>query len=309
MNVLRTGMLLATMTALFMGVGYLVGGTGGMFFALVIAAGMNLFTYWNADKLVLRMHKAREVNAGSAPEFYAMVRDLAAKADLPMPKVYVMDTPQPNAFATGRNPENAAVCATTGLLNSLSREEIAAVMAHELGHVKNRDTLIMAITATIAGAISMLANFALFFGGGRDNNNPLGFVGILIAALVAPIAAMLVQMAVSRTREYSADRAAAEITGRPDLLVSALAKIAGLAKCVPNDEAERHPATAPLFIINPLSGARFDNLFATHPATENRIAALREMERETGGRRGTTVAVPRVGRTGPARNRNPGPWG
>lgn len=308
MNVLRTGMLLAAMTALFMGVGYLVGGTGGMVIALVVAAGMNVFTYWNADKLVLRMHKAREVDERSAPEFHAMVRDLAAKAGLPMPRVYVMDTPQPNAFATGRNPENAAVCATTGLLNSLSREEIAAVMAHELGHVKNRDTLIMAITATIAGAISMLANFALFFGGGRSNNNPLGFVGILVAALVAPIAAMLVQMAVSRTREYSADRAAAEITGRPDWLISALGKIAGAARRTPNDEAERHPATASLFIINPLSGVRFDKLFSTHPATENRIAALREMEHEYGmARRTASVTVPRVGRTGPARSS--GPWG
>ncbi len=243
-------------------------------------------------------------------EFYAIVRDLAAQASLPMPKVYVMDSPQPNAFATGRNPENAAVCATTGLLRSLSREEIAAVMAHELGHVKNRDTLVMTITATIAGAISMLANFAFFFGGARDNNNPFGFVGILIAAIVAPIAALLVQMAVSRTREYSADRAAAEITGRPDWLISALSKIAQAAPRMPNDEAERHPATAHLFIINPLSGARMDNLFATHPATANRIAALQGMMRNgPAAAPAATVAVPRVGRTGPARNRQRGPWG
>ncbi len=207
MNFLRTAMLLAAMTAIFMGVGYLVGGTGGMVIAFLIAAGMNLFTYWNADKLVLRMNNAREVDARTAPEFYAIVRDLAARAGLPMPRVYVIDSPQPNAFATGRNPENAAVCATTGLLRSLSREEITAVMAHELGHVKNRDTLTMTITATIAGAISMLANFAFFFGGARNNNNPFGFVGVLVAVLVAPIAALLVQMAVSRTREYSADRA------------------------------------------------------------------------------------------------------
>lgn len=310
MAFLRTAMLLAAMTAIFMGVGYMVGGTGGMAIAFLVAAGMNVFTYWNADKLVLRMHNAREVDARTAPEFYAIVRDLAAQASLPMPKVYVMDSPQPNAFATGRNPENAAVCATTGLLRSLSREEIAAVMAHELGHVKNRDTLVMTITATIAGAISMLANFAFFFGGARDNNNPFGFVGILIAAIVAPIAALLVQMAVSRTREYSADRAAAEITGRPDWLISALSKIAQAAPRMPNDEAERHPATAHLFIINPLSGARMDNLFATHPATANRIAALQGMMRNgPAAAPAATVAVPRVGRTGPARNRQRGPWG
>ena len=313
MNFLRTAMLLAALTAIFMGVGYLLGGTGGMAVAFVVAAGMNLFTYWNADRLVLSMNHAREVDARTAPEFYAIVRDLAARAGLPMPRVYVMDNPQPNAFATGRDPAHAAVCATTGLLQSLSREEIAAVMAHELGHVRNRDTLIMTITATIAGAISMLANFAFFFGGSRDNNNPLGFVGVLVAAIVAPIAALLVQMAVSRTREYSADRAAAEITGEPAWLASALAKIAGGARRIPNREAERNPALAPLFIINPLSGARMDNLFATHPATENRIAALRAMEGEFGGGSAfrpaapAPVAVPRVGRTGPARPR--GPWG
>ncbi|SDB25777.1 zinc metalloprotease HtpX [Bauldia litoralis] len=310
MAFLRTAMLLAAMTAIFMGVGYMVGGTGGMTIAFLVAAGMNVFTYWNADKLVLRMHNAREVDARTAPEFYAIVRDLAAQASLPMPKVYVMDSPQPNAFATGRNPENAAVCATTGLLRALSREEIAAVMAHELGHVKNRDTLVMTITATIAGAISMLANFAFFFGGARDNNNPFGFVGILVAAIVAPIAALLVQMAVSRTREYSADRAAAEITGRPDWLISALSKIAQAAPRMQNDEAERHPATAHLFIINPLSGARMDNLFATHPATANRIAALQGMMRNgPAAQPPASVAVPRVGRTGPARNRQRGPWG
>ena len=310
MAFLRTAMLLAAMTAIFMGVGYMVGGTGGMAIAFLVAAGMNVFTYWNADKLVLRMHNAREVDARTAPEFYAIVHDLAAQASLPMPKVYVMDSPQPNAFATGRNPDNAAVCATTGLLRALSREEIAAVMAHELGHVKNRDTLVMTITATIAGAISMLANFAFFFGGARDNNNPFGFVGILVAAIVAPIAALLVQMAVSRTREYSADRAAAEITGRPDWLISALSKIAQAAPRMQNDEAERHPATAHLFIINPLSGARMDNLFATHPATANRIAALQGMMRNgPAAQPPASVAVPRVGRTGPAGNRQRGPWG
>src|SRR5262249_37211659 len=206
MNTIRTAMLIAAMTASFMGVGCLIGGSSGMVIAFVIAAGMNFFAYWNADKLVLAAQNAREVDARSAPELVGMVRDLAGRAGLPMPRVYVVENPQPNAFATGRNPENAAVAVTTGLLSNLSREEIAGVVAHELGHVKNRDTLTMTITATIAGAISMLANFAFFFGGSRDNNNPLGIVGVLIAAIVAPIAAFLVQMAVSRTREYSADR-------------------------------------------------------------------------------------------------------
>ena len=309
MNFLRTAMLLAALTAIFMGVGYLIGGSGGAVIALVVAAGMNVFTYWNADRMVLSMNHAREVDARTAPEFYGIVRELATRAGLPMPRVYVMDNPQPNAFATGRNPEHAAVAATTGLLKSLSREEIAAVMAHELGHVKNRDTLIMTITATIAGAVSMLANFAFFFGGNRDNNSPLGAIGVLVAAIVAPIAALLVQMAVSRTREYSADRAAAELTGRPRWLMSALAKIADASRRIPNYDAERNPATAHLFIINPLSGARMDNLFSTHPATENRIAALAAMERDFGGVTGAgraTVAVPRVGRTGPAATR--GPW-
>ncbi len=209
--------------------------------------------------MVLSMNRAREVDARTAPEFYGLVRELAAKADLPMPRVYITDNPQPNAFATGRDPEHAAVCATSGLLRMLSRDEIAGVMAHELGHVKHRDTLTMTITATIAGAISMLANFAFFFGGfGGNRNNPFGFVGVLVAALVAPLAAMLVQMAISRTREYSADRAAAEISGRPDWLVSALGKISKGAAAIPNPDAERNPATAHLFIVNPLSGARMD---------------------------------------------------
>ncbi|MFC6490670.1 zinc metalloprotease HtpX, partial [Nitratireductor sp. GCM10026969] len=281
MNMIRTAMLLAFMTALFMGVGYLIGGTGGMIIALVIAAGMNLFSYWNADKMVLKMHHAREVDERSAPEFYRIVRGLAANAGLPMPRVYIIDNPQPNAFATGRNPQNAAVAATTGLLQRLSPEEVAGVMAHELAHVQNRDTLTMTITATLAGAISMLANFALFFGGGR-NNNPLGFVGILIAMIVAPLAAMMVQMAISRTREYSADRRGAEICGQPLWLASALNKIARGAHQVVNEDAERNPATAHMFIINPLSGQRMDGLFSTHPNTENRIAALQAMARESG---------------------------
>ncbi len=281
MNVMKTGMLLAAMTALFMGVGYLVGGSGGAVIALVVAAGMNVFTYWNSDKMVLRMHNAREVDARSAPRLHAMVRRLAERADLPMPRVYLIDNPQPNAFATGRNPDNAAVAATTGLLDQLSETEVAGVMAHELAHIRNRDTLIMTITATIAGAISMLANFALFFGG-RENNSPFGFVGVLLAALTAPIAAMLVQMAISRTREYSADRLGAEISGEPLALASALERIAGVAAHRPMISAERNPATAHMFIINPLSGERMDNLFSTHPNTANRITALQEIARETG---------------------------
>jgi heat shock protein HtpX len=296
-------MLLAALTAIFMGVGYLLGGSGGAVFALLVAAAMNFFTYWNADKLVLSMNRAREVDERSAPEFYGLVRQLAAEAGLPMPRVYIADNPQPNAFATGRNPQHAAVCATSGLLNMLSGDEVAGVMAHELGHIKNRDTLTMTITATIAGAVSMLANFAFFFGGGRNSNNPLGVLGVLVAAIVAPVAAMLVQMAISRTREYSADRAGAEISGRPEALASALDKISNAAKRIPNLDAERNPATAHLFIVNPLSGARMDSLFSTHPATENRIAALMQMAREhDGGRR---ASVPSIAARGAAR----GPWG
>lgn len=280
MNLMRTAMLLAFMTALFMAVGFLIGGRGGMMIALVIAAGMNFFSYWNSDSMVLRMYRAQEVDERTAPEYYGIVRDLAANAGLPMPKVYVIDNPQPNAFATGRNPENAAVAASTGLLNALTYDEVAGVMAHELAHVQNRDTLTMTLTATLAGAISMLGNFAFFFGGNRENNNPLGFIGVLVAMIVAPFAAMIVQMAVSRTREYSADRRGAEICGKPLALASALAKISNLAHQVPNAEAERNPATAHMFIINPLSGERMDNLFPTHPATENRIAALQQMAQE-----------------------------
>jgi heat shock protein HtpX len=293
MNTLRTAMLLAALTAIFIGVGFLIGGSGGALIAFVVAAGINFASYWNADRMVLAMNRAREVDAQSAPEFYAIVQQLAADAGLPMPKVYVADNPQPNAFATGRNPEHAAVCATTGLLRALDRDEIAAVMAHELGHVKNRDTLTMTITATIAGAISMLANFAFFFGGGSRNNNGGGILGVLAAAILAPFAAMLVQMAVSRTREYAADRASAEITGRPATLASALAKIANLAPRIPNAAAEQNPAMAHLFIVNPLSGARMDNLFSTHPATENRIAALMAMDGDK--RRGEPKARPGSG--------------
>ena len=307
MNMMRTAMLIALMTALFMGVGFLIGGRGGMMIALLIAAGMNLVGYWNADKMVLSMHGAVEVDEASAPEYFGIVRDLAARAGLPMPKVYLIDNPQPNAFATGRNPQNAAVAATTGLLERLNYDEVAGVMAHELAHVQNRDTLTMTITATLAGAISMLGNFAFFFGGNsRENNNPLGFVGVLAAMIVAPLAAAIVQMAVSRTREYSADRRGAEISGKPLALASALDKIARNVERIHNPDAERAPATAHLFIINPLSGERMDNLFSTHPATENRIAALQNMAREPsfGAPPVQRSAAPRAAPEAAA-----GPWG
>ena len=280
MNYFRTALLLAALTAVFMGVGAMIGGQQGMLIALAIAIALNVFSYWNSDKLVLRMHHAREVDERSAPEYYGLVRELAARAQLPMPKVYILDEDQPNAFATGRNPDNAAVAATRGLLTMMNREEVAGVMAHELAHVANRDTLIMTITATIAGAISMLANFAFFFGGNR--NNAMGAIGMLVTMLVAPLAAALVQMAISRTREYSADKLGGEICGQPLWLASALSKLER-GRSIPNEEAEAVPATAHMFIINPLSGARMDNLFSTHPATANRIAKLKEYAAEVDG--------------------------
>ncbi|MFZ2078197.1 MAG: M48 family metalloprotease, partial [Xanthobacteraceae bacterium] len=248
-------------------------------------------------------HGAQEVDEHRAPEFVAIVRELAQRAGLPMPRVYLMDSPQPNAFATGRNPQHAAVCATTGLLNTLSRDEIAGVIGHELGHVRNHDTLTITITSTIAGAISMLAQFAMFFrGGNRDSNSGLGIVGSILMLVLAPLAAMIVQMAISRTREYAADNLGAHISGRPDALASALIKISRIAEEVPNDTAESHPATAPLFIVNPLSGQGMDNLFSTHPSTENRVAALNELSQEM-GLGGFGAAVP-AGNT-----RSRGPWG
>jgi len=280
MNMMKTAMLIAAMTALFMGIGYMIGGSGGMMIALVIALAMNAFSYWNSDKMVLRMYNAVEVDRSNAPEYYGIVQSLAERANLPMPKVYLIENDQPNAFATGRNPENAAVAATTGLLNRMSREEVAGVMAHELAHIQHRDTLTMTITATLAGAISMLGNFAFFFGGSRDNNNPFGFIGVLAAMIVAPLAAMIVQMAISRTREYSADRRGAEICGNPEWLASALGKLAAAAGRTVNVQAEHNPATAHMFIINPLNGQRADNLFSTHPDTENRIRALMAMAGE-----------------------------
>jgi heat shock protein HtpX len=316
MNYVRTAILLAGLTALFMGVGFLIGGQAGAVIALLVAGGMNLFAYWNADRMVLSMHGAHEVDERTAPELVRLVRELAQRAGLPMPRVYLMDNPQPNAFATGRNPQHSAVAVTTGLLNMLNRDEIAGVLAHELAHVKNRDTLIMTITATIAGAISMLAQFGLFFGGGhRDSQGGgLGMVGTIAMVILAPIAAMLVQMAISRTREYSADEMGAHISGRPDALASALAKIAGAAQQIENPSAERNPATAHLFIINPLTHLGIDNLFSTHPSTENRIAALEQLARQMGQggfrRREAAPAYPARAASpwGQAGGRR-GPWG
>ncbi len=278
MNWVKTSILLAGLTALFMGAGFLLGGEGGMMIALAVAVAMNVYAYWNADSLVLRMYKAREVTEKTAPGFYGIVKQLANRANLPMPRVYIIENDQPNAFATGRNPENAAVAATTGLLKILSHEEIAGVMAHELAHVRNRDTLIMTITATIAGALSMLANFALFFGGNR--NSPLGFVGTLVVMILAPVAAMLVQMAISRTREYGADAVGAEICGNPMWLASALQKLEKGAQSIDNTVAEDNPATAHMFIVNPLHARSMDSLFSTHPNTVNRVNRLREMAGE-----------------------------
>jgi heat shock protein HtpX len=276
MNYARTAILLAAMTGLFLAIGFMLGGEAGMAIALLIAIAMNAFAYWNSDRMVLSMYGAKEVDERSGGAYYRIVAQLAERAELPMPRVYIIDSDQPNAFATGRNPENAAVAATTGLMRILNHEEIAGVMAHELAHVRNRDTLIMTITATFAGAISMLANFALFFGG-NSRNNPLGIIGAILIMILAPIAAALVQMAISRTREYAADRAGAEICGHPLWLASALDKLEQGAAAIDNEEAEANPATAHMFIVNPLHGRSMDNLFSTHPNTANRVAALRQM--------------------------------
>jgi heat shock protein HtpX len=275
MAMIKTFMLMAALTAIFLVGGYLMGGQGGMVIALLLAAGTNLFAYWNADKMVLRMNGARQIDRAAAPEFYGIVEQLAQRAGMPMPKVFVIQTDQPNAFATGRNPENASVAATTGLLKMMTSEEIAGVMAHELAHVKNRDTLIMTITATMAGALSMLASFAMFFGG--DRNNPLGIVGVILMAVFAPLAAALVQMAISRTREYSADAGGAEICGQPLWLASALEKMDHAARRIDNRAAEANPASAHVYIINPLHAHKVDGLFSTHPATAERIRRLRAM--------------------------------
>ncbi|MET0272444.1 MAG: zinc metalloprotease HtpX [Phenylobacterium sp.] len=305
-NHLRTFMLLAALTALFVGAGYLIGGPTGMLIAFALAAAMNAVSYWNADKIVLRMYRATEVDETAAEplirNYVSDVLDLAQRAGLPPPKVYVIDQDQPNAFATGRDPAHAAVAATRGLLSMLDRREIRGVMAHELAHVKNRDTLTMTVTATIAGAVSALANFAFFFGG-NDRDRPMGMVGTIALAILAPIAAALVQMAISRGREYEADREGSEISGDPRALADALAKMEAYAKAgYVNPDAERNPATSHMFIVNPLAGKGADNLFSTHPATANRIKALMAMVGVAGEARRASTAVPV---TGSAR----GPWG
>ncbi|WP_164115245.1 M48 family metalloprotease [Sphingorhabdus sp. Alg239-R122] len=279
MNFMKTTMLLAALTALFMALGFTLGGPRGAVLALIVAAGMNLFTFWNADKIVLKMHNAVEVDAQSHPDYYGLVQNLAQRGGLPMPKVYLIDMPQPNAFATGRDPEHAAVAATTGLLSMLSRDEVEGVMAHELAHVKNRDTLIMTMVATIAGAISMLANFGMFF---RGRN--AGIAGLL-AVLVAPFAAMIVQMAISRTREFGADRGGAEISGKPLALASALAKITDKAKQGGNPVIARNPAAAQLYIVP--SGIKA--MFSTHPDTGDRIAALQDIAAQMGDGTGGAI--------------------
>ena len=276
-NLLKTAVLMAAITALFMAIGSLLGGRQGMMIALIVALGMNFFSYWFSDALVLKMYNAKQVDETSAPQFYRMIQELAANAQLPMPKVYLIEEDAPNAFATGRNPEHAALAATTGILRVLAERELRGVMAHELAHVRHRDILISTVSATMAGAISMLANFAMFFGG-RDSEgrstNPI--VGILVMIL-APIAASLIQMAISRAREFEADRGGAEISGDPRALASALQKIHNAAQGIPLETAERHPETAQMMIMNPLSGGGLRGMFSTHPSTEERVARLLAM--------------------------------
>ena len=276
-NWLKTSLLMAAIMALFGVIGSYMGGASGMMMALVFGGAMNLFAYWFSDKMVLRMYNAQEVDAASAPQFYAMVRELAQQAQLPMPRVYLIDEAQPNAFATGRNPEHAAVAATTGILHLLSARELRGVMAHELAHVQHRDILISTISATMAGAISSLANFALMFGGRDSEGRPSNPIASIALALLAPLAATLIQMAISRAREFEADRGGAEICGDPGALADALAKIDAYARGIPMPTADEHPATAQMMIMNPLSGGGLAGLFRTHPATEERVARLRAM--------------------------------
>jgi heat shock protein HtpX len=278
-NLMKTAILMAAITALFMAVGALLGGRTGMLIALAVAVGMNFFSYWFSADMVLKMYNAREVDASSAPQFYGMVAELSQRAGLPMPRVYLIDEDAPNAFATGRNPEHAAVAATTGILRVLSERELRGVMAHELAHVAHRDILISTVSATMAGAISMLANFAAFFGGRDENGRPTNPIAGIAVALLAPIAASLIQMAISRAREFEADRGGAEISGDPAALASALDKIHRVAQGIPLNAAEAHPETAQMMIMNPLSGGGLRGLFSTHPSTEERIARLMAMAR------------------------------
>jgi len=276
-NLLKTAVLMAAITALFMAIGSLLGGQTGMMWALVAALAMNFFSYWFSDKLVLRMYNAQEVDESSAPQFYRMVRDLAQRAELPMPRVYLINEDAPNAFATGRNPQHAAVAATTGILRVLTDRELRGVMAHELAHVRHRDILISTVSATMAGAISMLANFAMFFGGRDSEGKPVNPIVSLLVMLLAPLAASLIQMAISRSREFEADRGGAEISGDPQALASALQKIQRYARGIPLPATERHPETAQMMIMNPLSGGGLRGLFSTHPSTEERVERLLAM--------------------------------
>jgi heat shock protein HtpX len=318
MNMMRTAMLMAAMTALFLVVGALLGGQTGMLLALAFAAATNLFAYWNSDRLALAANGAQEIQRADAPDLYDMVAELAGRAQLPMPRVYVIHEDQPNAFATGRNPENAAVAVNTGLMAMLTRQELAGVIAHELAHITYRDTLTMTITATLAGAISSIAQWGLLFGGNRSNGP--GVIGSIALAILAPLAAMLVQMAISRSREYAADRLGAEICGDPNALAGALAKISHGAQVIPNENAEANPAMAHMFIVNPLTGQGMDNLFSTHPNVENRIAALQALAGAMGLTRyasqnnSTDVSGPSPWRGGIDRGtqnngRRRGPWG
>jgi heat shock protein HtpX len=306
---LKTVVLLAAMTALFGVIGLAIAGEQGMIMALLFAGAMNLFAWWNSDRMVLRMHNAQPIGPRDAPRLYEITAQLAQRAGLPMPALYVIHEDQPNAFATGRSPSNAAVAVNTGLLNLMPEEEVAGVIAHELAHIRNRDTLIMTVTATVAGAISMLANFGMIFGGAnRDRNgSPFGPIAMLLMLILAPLAAAVVQMAISRSREYEADRAAAEITGNPLALASGLMRLESYAHQIQNFGAEANPASAHMFIINPLSGARMDNLFSTHPRTENRVAALQKLAAQMGQARGgwSTPAPQAAGPWGQKRN----PWG
>ena len=316
MAFLRTSFLLLVLTILFVLVGYALAGPTGILIALVISIATNVWSYWSSDRLVLAMHGAIEVDERQAPEYYRIVRQLAVSAKLPMPKVCVLNNPQPNAFATGRDPNHAAVCATTGLLEMLSPEEVTGVLAHELTHVMNRDTLTMAMAATLAGAISMLANFTFFFGSRRDSRAPVSPMMGLLVALAAPFAAMLIQMAVSRSREYEADEGGAKLSGHPLWLASALRKLESARGRILNPTAEAHPASAHMFIINPLSGRGLDNLFITHPSTENRVARLEAIAREIGEPASDAHPPGRPGAAMPGESAGPGdgapqrgPWG
>jgi heat shock protein HtpX len=300
---MRTALLLAAMTAIFVVVGGLLGGQTGALIALGFGAVTNVIAWWNSDSMALAATGAQEVDARSAPDLVQLVRDLATRAQLPMPRVYVIESEQPNAFATGRDPQNAAVAVNTGLMHMLTREELAGVIAHELAHIKNRDTLTMTVTATLAGAISALANFGMFFGQRREGPGPIASIAI---AILAPIAAMIVQMAVSRSREYEADRMGAMICGNPHWLANALMKISGGVAAVPDANAEAHPAMAHMYIMNPLTGAAMDNLFSTHPNVENRVAALQQLAQHMGLRPAQSSSFLSGGGISQAAR---GPWG